>query len=326
MAEFALLDSFLSKLPRDESVVLGVGDDAAVMTCPAGYQLVQTVDTMVSGVHFDGHFSPADIAHKLLHVNLSDIAAMGAKPKWATIALTMPSGDKQWLIDFSSALIQGCKENQLNLVGGDTTSGPLSISLQLTGLVADGKYLTRKQALVGDDIYVSGTLGDAALALALQADSSSVAPLNVNNEDREFLWQRLSRPQAQLRLGQALFGVANSCIDISDGLLADLGHICKQSGVGAELSIENLPLSSAYKNCFESEINYDYALNGGDDYQLCFTVSSGKSNVIQALIKDTSCKISHVGTIVADHQITPYLKQKHYQCQRPGWQHFAAEQ
>lgn len=320
MAEFALLNRYLSQLPKDDSVVLGVGDDAAVFQCPAGYQLVQTVDTMVDGVHFDAQFSAADLAYKLVHVNLSDIAAMGAVPRWATVALTLPQADETWLSAFATELRKTCQDNAVNLIGGDTTSGPLTVSLQMTGIVPENQYLTRFNAQIGDLVYVSGYLGDAALALSDKTNQLA-------SSDRSYFDQRLLRPQAQLALGEQLRGLANSCIDVSDGLLADLGHICRQSGVGAELDVEKLPLSDSYKNVFNDAINYDFALNGGDDYQLCFTASKDKVEQIQKLETDTSSKISLIGRIVdatdTDNPISLTLNNTAYQCERVGWQHFA---
>ena len=277
MTEFSIIQRYLSALSQDESVVLGIGDDAAVLDCPAGYQLVQTVDTMVKGVHFDDSFSPEDLAHKLLHVNLSDIAAMGARPKWATVALTLPKVQEEWLARFSKYLHDLGNKYALNLVGGDTTQGPLSITLNLTGIVKSGEFITRSGAKVNDDIYVSGSLGDAALALSLVDQPQS-------KKSAAALVARLKRPTARLSLGERLYGVANSCIDLSDGLIADLGHICEKSQCGAHLFVEKIPLSEAYRERFlTKKLNVDYALNGGDDYELCFTVEKDKSNLIQTL-------------------------------------------
>lgn len=319
MAEFSIIQRYLSSLSQDGSVVLGIGDDAAVLDCPEGYQLVQTVDTMVKNIHFDDSFGPEDLAHKLLHVNLSDIAAMGAQPKWATVALTLPEIKEGWLEKFSRCLHQLCRDNALNLVGGDTTQGPLSVTLNLTGIVKKGEFITRDGAKDDDDIYVSGSLGDAALALSLSngpLEEASIAPL-VN---------RLKRPTARLNLGKTLYGIANSCIDLSDGLIADLGHICAKSQCSAKLFIENLPLSDAYRNQFsEDNLDMDYALNGGDDYELCFTVDKSKRDKIQSLKTLTSCDISLVGEIclTENPMVIPLLQGEKYQCNRQGWEHFA---
>lgn len=320
MAEFSMIQRHLNAVHTDESVVLGIGDDAAVLDCPEGHQLIQTVDTMVLGVHFDDSFSPEDLAHKLLQVNLSDLAAMGAKPKWATVALTLPSMDESWLAKFGQCLHALCRDYSLNLVGGDTTQGPLSVTLNLTGLVKTGEFITRSGAQVGDDVYVSGSLGDAALALSL-TDSQ-----RTSSQHQGQLFNRLKRPTARLDLGQRLFGIANSCIDLSDGLMADLGHICEKSHCGAQLLLEKIPLSPAFQQHFAKiELDYDFALNGGDDYELCFTAEKSKREQIQSLESTVSCDISLVGEIVDSHKptVTPLLNHEKYECKRQGWEHFA---
>lgn len=251
-----------------------------------------------------------------MHVNLSDIAAMGAEPKWATVALTLPAVEEKWLAKFSECLHRLCQENTLNLVGGDTTQGPLSVTLNMTGIVKRGEFITRDGAQIGDDIYVSGSLGDAALALDSQADS---------DQYQQFI-DRLKRPTARLFLGERLFGIATSCIDVSDGLMADLSHICKASQCGAQLFVEKLPLSITYRNYFSSgNLDRDYALNGGDDYELCFTANKSKNNEIQKLINVSSCNISLIGKMVMTEKndVIPLLNGELYQCQLQGWQHFA---
>ena len=320
MTEFSIIQRYLSALSQDDTVVLGIGDDAAILDCPTGYQLVQTVDTMVKDVHFDDSFSPEDLAHKILHVNLSDIAAMGAQPKWATVALTLPSIEEDWLAKFSQYLHDHCKKYALNLVGGDTTQGPLSVTLNLTGIVKSGEFITRHGAKAGDNIYVSGSLGDAALALSLANQSQEL-------DYTHALLTRLKRPTARLTLGEKLYGLASSCIDLSDGLMADLGHVCEQSQCGAKLFVENLPLSEAYKNHFlTNKLDWDLALNGGDDYELCFTVEKSKNELIQDLKSDFSCDISLIGEMISttdNNIVEPLLNGEHYQCSRLGWQHFA---
>jgi thiamine-monophosphate kinase len=334
VSEFKLINQFINRVKTDDTVALGIGDDAAVLNVPEGFQIVQTMDTMVMGVHFDERFSADALAHKLLHVNLSDAAAMGASPKWATVALTMPSDSsnektgqdfgEQWLDEFSKGLQSRSAEIGLNLVGGDTTSGPLSLTMNLTAIVKTNEYITRSGAQVGDDVYVSGYLGDAALALTDQG---------AKNTD---LVKRLLYPQSRLELGSELYGIANACLDISDGLLADLGHICDQSDVSAQIDVENLVLSKAYQDYFSGEFNPDFALNGGDDYELCFTANTSQRAVIQALSsrfsKKIDCPITRIGRIVTDSKssserseqgVTTLLNGQPYSCQRVGWQHFA---
>ena len=324
MTEFKIINNYIKRASQDDSVALGIGDDAAVMDVPVGHQIVQTMDTMVFGIHFDDTFSADALAHKLLHVNLSDIAAMGAIPKWATVALTMPESDEQWIDEFARGLQSRSKLLGVNLVGGDTTSGPLTVSMNLTGLVKEGQFLTRRAANADDDIYVSGYIGDAALALT---DAGK------NNPD---LIKRLHFPQARLELGQQLFGTATACIDLSDGLLGDLTHICEQSELTAQVEVELLPISSAYKDYFTKQslgFSPDFALNGGDDYELCFTASPTQSETIQKIANQLDYPITKIGTmhkltsidLLADakEKVICTYQSKVYQCQLDSWQHFA---
>ncbi len=324
MTEFKLINKYINRAKTDSSVVLGIGDDAAVLEVPEGYQMVQTMDTMVAGVHFDEAFSADALAHKLLHVNLSDIAAMGAIPKWATVALTMPDHNERWLDSFAASLQSNCALLGVNLVGGDTTSGPLTVSMNLTGIVKKGEFLTRSGARAGDDVYVSGYLGDAALALT---------PEGVNQPQ---LINRLRYPEARYLLGEQLYPHASACLDISDGLLADLGHICDQSDVSASVTVEALPFSKAYQAFFDQQqrpLNPDYGLNGGDDYELCFTAALEKRTDIKSLAMSLNYPVTRVGTIqpssksakVGTPNVNCVLNGSAYECQRSGWQHFSAE-
>ena len=317
MSEFKIINQYIKQVETDDSVILGIGDDAAVMQVPEGSQIVQTMDTMVLDIHFDNSFSADALAHKLLHVNLSDIAAMGARPKWATVALTMPELQEPWIADFSAGLQSRCALFGINLIGGDTTSGPLSVTMNLTGLVKTGCFLTRSGAQKDDDIYVSGFLGDAALALS------------ETGCDHEALASRLHYPQARLELGVLLHESASACLDISDGLLADLQHICVASQVNAEIEVGKLPISNEYKNYFETQnrpINPDFALNGGDDYELCFTVPNDKREKIEALNSQLDHSITRIGRITQANEaysVKCILNGNDYQCGRAGWEHFA---
>ena len=323
MTEFKIINKYINRVKTDSSVVLGIGDDAAVINVPEDHQIVQTMDTMVLDVHFDAAFSADALAHKLLHVNLSDIAAMGAVPKWATIALTMPEQNERWLDDFAAGLQSRCALLGVNLVGGDTTSGPLTVSMNLTGIVKKGEFLTRSGAKLGDDIYVSGYLGDAALALTEEGMHQAE------------LANRLRYPEARYLLGEQLYPLASACLDISDGLLADLGHICEKSHVRASIEVESLPFSRAYRAFFDKQqcqLNPDYGLNGGDDYELCFTADPSKRKDIDFLTMSLNYPVTRVGTILsaepknvnADNPLVIcVLKGSHYECQQSGWQHFA---
>ncbi|MGH8596361.1 MAG: thiamine-phosphate kinase, partial [Gammaproteobacteria bacterium] len=267
MDEFTLIDHFLKPIAgsRDD-VLLGIGDDGAVVRPPAGEELVIVTDTLVAGIHFPLALAPVDIGYRALAVNLSDIAAMGGTPLWATLALTIPEADETWLRAFADGFSLARKAHQLSLVGGDTTRGPLTITVQLIGALPPGSALTRSGAEVGDAIYVSGTLGDAAAGLEVLQRGTP------HSAEEEFLVARFARPTPRIALGLALRGIATSCIDISDGLLADLGHIATASGRGARIEVARLPISPACRSVFAKQGVIRFATAGGDDYELCFTL------------------------------------------------------
>ncbi len=268
--EFELIARYFSgqTTPRQD-VALGIGDDCALLTVPAGHRLAVSIDTLVEQVHFFADVDAEKLGYKSLAVGLSDLAAMGARPAWLTLALTMPEVNESWLAGFSRGVIQLANQYQMQLVGGDTTQGPLTISIQVHGFVPVQSALTRRQAQAGDIIFVSGTLGDAGAGLRLRAGQWHDPRLDQN--DIQFLIQRLECPTARVELGQALMPLASSAVDISDGLSADLGHILEQSGVGACLDLEQFPLSAALKK-IDADIARQFALHSGDDYELCFTV------------------------------------------------------
>lgn len=269
---------------RDD-VLLGIGDDAAVMQLAANEQLVVSTDTMVEDVHFPLQTSPFDIGYKLMAVNLSDLAAMGAEPRWASLALTLPESNEEWLEQFSAGLFELANKYSVQLIGGDTTRGPLTLSLTLQGTVSSGCYLQRSGAQCGDAIYVSGQLGDAGLALRQLLSKESINPECLT---------RLNRPTPRVEIGQSLLGIATAAIDISDGLLADLGHLLEASKLGAELQLENLPLSKPVQEIIEKG-DWSIPLSAGDDYELCFTLP-------ESAITDLICEyadLTRVGTVVA---------------------------
>lgn len=293
MAEFSIIERYCQGLGADHSETqLGVGDDAAVIRVPDDKELAISVDTMVEGVHFHAGIEPADLAHKLLAVNLSDMAAMGACAQWATLTLTIPNYDEAWLAEFSKTINSVAQQYDLQLIGGDTTQGPLNVSLQIMGVLPLGQSLKRSGAEVGDDVYVSNTIGDAALALKLMSDD-----FDFRESGHRLLLDAIHRPQPQCELGLGLLDLANSCIDISDGLVADLGHISKQSGVSLELNVASLPLSESFRHVSNS-IDYDLALTGGDDYQLAFTAAPCQRAQLEALSTSISVPITQVGRVV----------------------------
>lgn len=294
MTEFTLIQKYCKDIGSVQAeTVISVGDDAAVVNIPSGKEIVVSVDSLVEGVHFFAGTKAQNIAHKLVAVNLSDMAAMGALPKWVTLALTIPKHDNVWLSEFSKGLDRICKQYKVQLIGGDTCQGPLVLSLQVMGIVDKGEALTRSSARVGDDVYVSGNLGDASLALAAIQDK-----VQLSNNDLQLLRFALDKPTPQVKLGQHLIGLANSCIDISDGLIGDLSHIALQSGVSIKLDVESLPLSEPYTQYLTPEGDLGFALNGGEDYQLAFTAAATQRKKIDKISAKLGIKLTKVGKVL----------------------------
>ncbi len=273
-------------------MALGIGDDAALLNMPADQQLVVATDTLVESVHFPPQASAEHIATRALCVNLSDMAAMGARPRWFTLALTLPAtmASTQWLESFSRGLATVAEQYDIALVGGDTTAGPLTISLTLLAEVPVAQSLRRDGAKPGDTLYVTGTLGDGAAALEI-----------INRGDlahSERLLTRFYQPQPQIEAGIRLRNVASACIDISDGLIADLGHICKASGVRSDIQTELLPIHQELHQLWPQQA-VDWALSGGDDYQLCFTVPQSRCEIVNQWIDAGEFDATMVGQILA---------------------------
>jgi thiamine-monophosphate kinase len=262
MDEFELIRRYFKRNFDTDGVVTGIGDDGAVLAPDSDRQQIQVIDTLVEGVHFPHDTDPSDIAYRAVAINLSDIAAMGGRPRWMTLALTLPNVDEQWLESFSAGLFEAADEFDVALVGGDTTAGPLAVvTVSITGEVRHGAALLRSGAQPGDVIYVTGTLGDAAAGLDLLQ----------RGESNDVLVQRFLRPSARIEAGEALVGNASAAIDVSDGLAGDLRKLLAASGVGGEMQIDRLPISDALRLVGSSEQQYQWALCGGDDYELCFT-------------------------------------------------------
>lgn len=296
-SEFSLIDRyFAARGPRRPDVALGIGDDCALLVPPAGEQLVVTLDTLVADVHFFAGADPEGIGHKALAVNLSDLAAMGATPAWVTLALTLPRADEDWLEQFCRGLFALADRYGVQLVGGDTTHGPVTvITLQAHGFVPPGQALRRDGAKPGDGIYVTGTPGDAGLALAAAYGKTTVGAAY-----HAYVRARLERPEPRITQGVALRGVASAAIDISDGLAQDLGHILERSAVGARLDVEQLPLSSALTASLDRDDTIITALTGGDDYELCFTVPPERTAQLEALATDWDCCCTRIGVMTAE--------------------------
>lgn len=310
IAEFNLINRFFKqKFPIRKDVVLGIGDDAALCVAPAGMQLVMAMDTLVEGVHFPINTKPEDIAYKALAVNLSDLAAMGATPAWMTLALTCPKVDEVWLTRFSQGLLELATAAEISLIGGDTTRGSLTVTIQVTGFVKPKLALQRNAAQPGDAIYVTGTLGDAGLGLAAIEKRIKLA-----SEIQNYAESRLNKPTPRLKEGKKIIGTANACIDISDGLLADLNHILTASKVGASLNLESLPLSKALQS-IDSETAVKLSLTAGDDYELCFTMPANRKPSIVA---------THIGTIEQQLGLRCFDKQgKIFTSEKYGYEHFS---
>lgn len=283
--EFDLIKQFFVKKNTQEDVVVGIGDDCAVLTPPTGFELCMSIDTLVSGVHFDHTFSPEDIGYKSLAVNLSDLAASGAKPAWAMLALTLPEVNASWLDAFQRGFFSHFEYYPMTLIGGDITKGPLSITIQVSGFAPTGTALLRSGARVGDRIYVTHELGDAVLALHYLHSQKTLS-----DDDAAKIVPRLYRPTPRIEEGIALRGIASAAIDLSDGLYGDLSHIVESSQVGATLYIDQLPISSILS---KQDLAYRRAvsLHCGDAYELCFTVPPHKA------IPTLPCKITCIGEI-----------------------------
>ncbi len=293
MGEFDLIKRYFSRKSLQNEVILSVGDDCAITSISAGYQLAITTDTLVEGTHFLPSISPADLAYKSVAVNLSDLAAMGATPAWVSLALTLPEIKDEWLAEFSQSLFAILDRYGVSLIGGDTTKGPLSITLTAQGFLPENKGLFRHQAKVGDWIFVSGFLGDSAAGLDMLLKNSKI----ITESDR-YLMQRHLRPTPRVELGLALRAFSCCALDISDGLLADLEHILERSQVGAEIYIENLPLSRHLCIQYEQTQAEKFALTGGEDYELCFTVSEEKREEMENVLRSQGIKVTCIGQIL----------------------------
>ena len=290
LSEFQLISNyFMRQAIARGDVALGIGDDAALLQVPAGQCLAVSIDTLVEGVHFLPEIAPADLGYRALAVNLSDLAAMGAQPAWATLALTVPHVDEAWLAQFSSGFFELAQHHGVQLVGGNTTRGPLNISVQVHGFVPEAQALRRSGAQPGDLIFVTGTLGDAAIGLQSALQKIMLAPA-----EAQFASQRWLRPQPRVAEGLALRGVASACIDISDGLLADLSHVCEASQVGARIQVEQVPVSTVFH---AAGGDWNLPLNGGDDYELCFTVAPSQRAHLEELLRVLPCGLTCIGVI-----------------------------
>lgn len=296
-SEFDLIARHFTRPARN--AVLGVGDDCALVSVSHGMDLAVSTDTLVSGTHFFPDVDPETLGHKALAVNLSDMAAMGAMPYWSTLALTMPEVNDEWLAKFSKGFFDLAEEFNVSLIGGDTTRGPLSLTVTIMGEVPAGAALRRSGARVGNDIWVSGNLGDAALAVAHRKGR-----IKLTEGDYMEVAMRLYEPTPRVSLGQALRGLATSAIDISDGLLGDLAHICALSKVGAVVEGDRLPVSETGAKYVDSRAGLTAVVAGGDDYELCFTAPAGARDSIEDLVNMLGVPLSRIGEIRAGRGVS----------------------
>jgi thiamine-monophosphate kinase len=302
------------------NAVLGVGDDCALVGLSRGMELAVSMDTMVSGTHFFPDVDPENLGHKSLAVNLSDMAAMGAMPYWAMLALTLPKVDHDWLAAFSKGFFDLAEEFDVSLIGGDTTRGPLTLTVTIMGEVPIGAALRRGDAKAGNDIWVSGRIGDAALAVAHRHGQ-----LVLEESDYHEAVMRLYEPTPRVALGQALRGLATAAIDVSDGLLADLGHICSLSKVGAVVELAAIPLSAIGTKHVASDAGRNAIVAGGDDYELCFTAHPNSRESIQDLTKVLDVPITRIGQVKRGKGVSLMgADGKPVKIDGRGYDHFAA--
>lgn len=320
MKEFDLIARFFA--PRSHQrrdVQIGIGDDCAIVNVPQGQSLAVTTDTLVSGVHFPDNTPPRAIAHKAVAVNLSDLAAMGAEPAWISLSLSVPCAEEAWLEEFSLGLQEICEYYSVQLIGGDTVQGPLCVTITAQGFVPKDQALTRSKAKPGDWLYVTGTLGDAGLALDVARGKREVA-----GKYRQYLQSRLDYPTPRVLTGTLLRRLASACIDISDGTLADLGHILKGSQCGAVLQVDKLPLSDAMRESVDIEQAIRYALTAGDDYELLFCVSEELKGNLDLMLATANVPVTCIGQL-SGQQVKIDLRQgkERYTFSGTGYEHFA---
>ena len=316
-SEFEIIRKFFTR--PTPTAVLGVGDDCALLAPQPGMMLAISTDMLLAGRHFFPDAEPAKLGHKALAVNLSDLAAMGADPRWATLAIALPEADEGWIAAFAEGFFKLAGRWKMELIGGDTTKGPLVICVTVIGEVPLEFALRRDAALVGDDIWVSGATGEAALALA-----HLKGRVRLEGAAREACLARLHTPEPQVELGGRLRGLAHAAIDVSDGLLGDLGHVLEASGVGAELSWESLPRAKAIAACPDKALAAQCLLAGGDDYELAFTAPPAKRGEIEAVGKDLGVSLTRIGVAVRGEPVASLrdAQGKLISTPRKGFDHF----
>jgi len=315
-SEFELIRRFFARPAR--SAVLGVGDDCALVAPEPGNVLAVTTDMLLAGRHFFPDADPEKLGHKALAVNLSDLAAMGARPCWALLAIALPEADDAWLAAFARGFFALADRHGVELVGGDTNRGPLAIAITAIGQVPQAQALRREGARAGDDVWLSGATGEAALALAHLRGRARLEPRAL-----EDCLARLHTPEPRVALGERLRGIASASIDVSDGLLADLGHIAESSAVGAEVSLELVPRAAALAACRDETLARACLLAGGDDYELAFTAPAGRRAELEALARELGLRLTRIGRIAAGNAGVRLLDAAGATVPAPaGWDHF----
>lgn len=321
LGEFELIRRFFVRnqgTRRESGVILGIGDDAALLDLPKGADLVAAVDTIVEGRHFPQDADARSIGHRALAVNLSDIAAMGATPLWATLALTLPNVDLEWLTRFAAGFLDLADAHGVALVGGDTTRGPLTVSVQILGHVPHGTALRRSGARAGDLLAVSGTLGDAAAGLAMLKTS----PPSADRRDVEELIRRFDYAEPRVQLGLSARGIATAAMDLSDGLAGDLPKLAQASGLAARVSVERLPLSAAMRAAVSAKQALDWALAGGDDYELLLAVPAARFAELKAAADRLNLMLTTIGELCDGVGVTWSLNGKDFVPSVSGFDHF----
>ncbi|ALQ09123.1 thiamine-monophosphate kinase [Pseudoalteromonas sp. Bsw20308] len=323
MKEFELINRyFKGRGITRRDVKLGIGDDCALVSVPQNCQLAVTTDTLVAGVHFFDDISPRALGHRALAVNLSDLAAMGAEPTWVSVALTLPSIDPQWIEEFTEGMHEIAEYFNVQIIGGDTTQGPLTITICAKGTVPEGKALRRSGAKVGDWIYVTGPLGDAGLAIESRKQGFKIEP-----EHLKYVNKRFDYPTPRVAAGQVLRGLASSAIDVSDGLIADLGHILDMSQVSAVINVESIPTSDAMKSSLDFDQQLPFILSYGDDYELLFTVPDSNKGMLDLKLRQYGVDAVCIGQVKSgDGQIELLYNGEEFNFEQHGFEHFAKEQ
>lgn len=315
MSEFNLIHEYFTR--NAENADLGVGDDAALFRVSPHHQLAVSVDMSVAGTHFYANAAPYDIGWKCMAVNISDMAAMGATPKWATLAIALPDINNHWLADFSRGLFACADAFGVHLIGGDTTRGALNVSIQIMGEVPTGKALLRSGAKLDDDIWVSGYLGSAALGLAQLQGKIELPP-----DARQTCLTALNHPMPRVALGLALQHIAHSCIDVSDGLLADLGHILQASSLGANIDLNIIPCPPFSKSQLDNPLIRQSILAGGDDYELIFTAPATQRLAIKLLSEQLQLPLTIIGNTTANADLAVYYQGQPIEISQKGFDHF----